>query len=79
MAAAPYRDAVRPGSVAAVVGCGAMGRGIAELLARAGLEVRLFDSQPGAADAARTAVGASLDKLVAGAKISAVKIGRAHV
>jgi 3-hydroxybutyryl-CoA dehydrogenase len=36
-----------------IVGAGAMGRGIAQICAQAGLQVRLFDTQPGAGDAAR--------------------------
>ena len=36
-----------------VIGAGAMGRGIAQVCAAAGCEVRLFDSQPAAVEAAR--------------------------
>lgn len=71
MTAGDYRKAVSPGAVAAVVGCGAMGRGIAQLLAQAGLEVRLHDAQPGAADAAGDAIAGELDKLVARGKLAA--------
>ena len=71
MTSTDYGQAVRFGAEAAVVGCGAMGRGIAQLLAQAGLSVRLFDSQPGAADAAQAAVAADLDKLVARGKLTA--------
>lgn len=66
-----YRKAVAPGAVAAVVGCGAMGRGIAQLLAQAGLAVRLFDAQAGAAEAARATIAADLDKLAARGKLAA--------
>jgi 3-hydroxybutyryl-CoA dehydrogenase len=47
----------------AVVGCGAMGRGIAQLFAQAGHVVRLHDAMPGAAQAARAAVAQTLGKL----------------
>jgi 3-hydroxybutyryl-CoA dehydrogenase len=71
MTAADHRDAVAPGAVAAVIGCGAMGRGIAELLAQAELEVRLFDAEVGAAEAARGAIAADLDRLVERGKVAA--------
>jgi 3-hydroxybutyryl-CoA dehydrogenase len=41
------------GLVIGVVGCGVMGRGIAQIAALAGAEVRLADGRPGAAVAAR--------------------------
>jgi 3-hydroxybutyryl-CoA dehydrogenase len=69
--ASDFRQAVAPGAVAAVVGCGVMGRGIAQLLAQADLKVRMFDAQPGAADVARTRVVADLDKLVARGSLAA--------
>ena len=65
-------DAVSPLTVAAVVCCGAMGRGIAQLLADAGLSVRLFDAQPGAAALARSVVVDEVMKLVARGKRTAV-------
>src|SRR4051812_6273086 len=68
-----YREAVAPGADAAVIGCGAMGRGIAQLLAQAGLAVRLSDAQPGAAEAARSAIVADLAKLVARGRITAAE------
>ncbi|MGD7312755.1 3-hydroxyacyl-CoA dehydrogenase NAD-binding domain-containing protein, partial [Ralstonia pseudosolanacearum] len=36
-----------------IVGTGAMGRGIAQIAAQAGLRVRLFDASPQAVEAAR--------------------------
>jgi 3-hydroxybutyryl-CoA dehydrogenase len=69
----PFERAVRAGATAAVVGCGAMGRGIAQLLAQADLEVCLVDAQEGAATAARTTIAADLDKLVARGKLDATK------
>jgi 3-hydroxybutyryl-CoA dehydrogenase len=67
----PFEQAVRAGATAAVVGCGAMGRGIAQLLAQAELKVCLFDAQPGAAEAAKATISADLDKLVARGKMDA--------
>jgi 3-hydroxybutyryl-CoA dehydrogenase len=67
----PFERAVRPGSTAAVIGCGAMGRGIAQLLAQAELEVCLVDAQEGAAAAARTTIAGDLEKLVARGKLGA--------
>lgn len=49
----------------AVVGTGAMGRGIAQMAAQAGATVWLFDAQPGAADAARAALEGTWNSLVA--------------
>ncbi len=48
-----------------IVGTGAMGRGIAQIAAQAGSEVRLFDAQEGAAQRAREALGEQWDRLVA--------------
>ena len=48
----------------AIVGTGTMGRGIAQIAVTAGLEVRLFDSRPGAAEEARAFVTAMLGRLV---------------
>ena len=45
----------------AVVGCGAMGRGIAQLFAQSGHVVRLHDAMPGAAQAARASVADRLN------------------
>ena len=46
-----------------IVGTGAMGRGIAQIAAQAGSTVLLFDSQAGAASAAKAAVCNQWDKL----------------
>ncbi|MFP2905453.1 3-hydroxyacyl-CoA dehydrogenase [Pyxidicoccus sp. 3LFB2] len=54
-----------------IVGTGTMGRGIAQIAAQAGLTVRLLDARPHAAEEARTAVGATLDSLVAKGRLSA--------
>ena len=67
----PFEQSVRAGATAAVVGCGAMGRGIAQLLAQAELNVCLFDTQAGAAEAAKSTIATDLDKLVARGKLKA--------
>ncbi|MDH3537331.1 MAG: 3-hydroxyacyl-CoA dehydrogenase [Gammaproteobacteria bacterium] len=54
-----------------VVGAGIMGGGIAQVAAQAGHPVLLFDAQDGAADAARTRLGATLEKLVSRSKFGA--------
>lgn len=54
---------------AAVVGTGAMGRGIAQMAAQAGAEVWLFDAQAGAAASARDALTKTWDTLQAKGKL----------
>lgn len=54
-----------------VVGCGAMGRGIAQVAAQAGSPVRLFDAREGAAGEAKAFIGGALEKLVAKGKLGA--------
>ncbi len=58
-------------STLGIVGTGAMGRGIAQIAAQAGVTVKLFDTQPAAIDAARTSVGDQWDKLQAKGKLDA--------
>ncbi|MFN4120318.1 3-hydroxyacyl-CoA dehydrogenase [Acidovorax sp.] len=53
----------------AVVGAGAMGRGIAQIAAQAGSQVFLMDANPGAADAAKAALNEQWGKLVAKGRI----------
>ena len=55
----------------AVVGTGAMGRGIAQIAAQAGSQVFLFDANPGAAATAKTAVQQQWSKLVAKGRLEA--------
>ncbi|MEM9147488.1 MAG: 3-hydroxyacyl-CoA dehydrogenase [Pseudomonadota bacterium] len=47
-----------------IAGLGAMGQGIAQVAAMGGVRVRLLDARAGAADAARKAVAARIDRLV---------------
>ena len=51
-------------TVVGLVGTGVMGRGIAQIVAQAGMRVLLFDTLPGVAAKARTAIGETLSRLV---------------
>lgn len=57
-----------------VVGTGTMGRGIAQTLAAGGFATYIHDSAEGAAQRARDAVGAGLDKLAAKGKLTAEQV-----
>lgn len=57
--------------VIGVVGAGLMGRGIAQIAAQAGIEVRIFDTRAGAADEAVAAIAATFDTLAAKGKLEA--------
>lgn len=54
----------------AIVGSGAMGRGIAQIAAQAGSQVYLFDAKPGAAISARQDIIGQWEKLSAKGRIS---------
>ncbi len=54
-----------------VIGTGAMGRGIVQLFAQAGHQLRLFDAAPGAVDAAIAFVGTMVDRLAAKGTLTA--------
>jgi 3-hydroxybutyryl-CoA dehydrogenase len=54
-----------------VIGCGLMGAGIAEICARAGIEVSVYDVSQGALDVGRDRVVASFARAVRNEKISA--------
>ncbi len=60
-------------AILGVVGSGAMGRGIAQIAAQAGLAVRLLDARPGAALEARAAIASALQKLVHKGKLAAAE------
>ena len=53
-----------------VVGCGLMGSGIAEVVARAGLQVVVTESSPGAAEAGMARVANSLKRAVSSGRLS---------
>jgi 3-hydroxybutyryl-CoA dehydrogenase len=55
----------------AVIGTGTMGRGIVQVFAQSGFEVRMFDAHQPALDGARTQIKGLLDKAVAKEKITA--------
>jgi 3-hydroxybutyryl-CoA dehydrogenase len=57
-----------------IVGCGAMGRGIAQIAAQAGIAVRLVDARPGAAAEARAAIGGALEKLAQKGKLAPAEV-----
>jgi 3-hydroxybutyryl-CoA dehydrogenase len=57
--------------VIGVVGAGVMGRGIVQLFAQAGHEIRLYDARTGAAGDARSFVCSMLDRQVAKATLAA--------
>lgn len=64
-----------------VVGAGAMGRGIAQIAAQAGIKVRLYDNNAAAVAAARDALAQTWDKLAQKGKMSAeaVKAALDHI
>ena len=47
-----------------VVGAGAMGRGVAQMMVQAGSQVRLFDAQPGTANAACQGIAQQWQRMV---------------
>jgi len=61
-----------------VVGTGVMGRGIAQLFVQSGHEVRLFDAEAGAAEAAYAAIMAMLERLAAKGSITAAALDAAR-
>jgi 3-hydroxybutyryl-CoA dehydrogenase len=60
-----------------VIGCGVMGRGIAQIAAVAGCRVILVDSRAGAAIEAKAAIGTIFDKLASKGKMTAENAARA--
>jgi 3-hydroxybutyryl-CoA dehydrogenase len=63
--------------IVGVVGAGAMGSGIAQVVAAAGHEVRLFDNRPGAAAQAVEGVRSTFDRLAGKGRMDADAAGRA--
>ena len=70
-------DIQSPSLCIGIVGTGAMGRGIAQIAAQAGIRVLLFDALHGAAASARETVIATLGKLAEKGKISAESLASA--
>lgn len=64
-------DPLSPNLVVGIVGCGVMGRGIAQIAALAGAQVRLSDSRDGASAAARDALIATFGMLAQKGKLDA--------
>ena len=52
-----------PGFTVGVVGCGAMGQGIAQVSAQGGMRTLLFDMRDGGASAAREAIAARINRM----------------
>jgi 3-hydroxybutyryl-CoA dehydrogenase len=67
-------DIQSPSLCLGIVGTGAMGRGIAQIAAQAGIRVLLFDALHGAATGARETVIGTLGKLAEKGKISAAAL-----
>lgn len=65
-----HPDIHSPALTLGIAGAGAMGRGIAQVAAQAGIRVLLFDLAPGAAAAAQQAIAATLSGLAAKGKIA---------
>lgn len=63
-------SALPAGTIVGVVGAGAMGSGIAQVAARAGHGVLLYDTRADAAEAGRTAILSDFAKLVAKGRLS---------
>ncbi|MDD2691741.1 MAG: 3-hydroxyacyl-CoA dehydrogenase [Simplicispira sp.] len=61
-------------STVGIVGSGAMGRGIAQICAQAGSQVVLLDAQPGAADAAHTAIVAQWQRQAEKGRLDAAHV-----
>jgi len=64
-------QALASNAIVAVIGAGAMGVGIAQVAARAGHPVRLYDNRPGAAAQAIDGIDRQLGKLVEKGKLDA--------
>ena len=60
-----------------IAGTGLMGRGIAQVAAQAGCEVRLYDTRAGAAQSAKESIAAQLGKLVEKGKCDRGEAARA--
>lgn len=70
-------DAASSELTLAIVGTGAMGRGIAQIAALAGVRVYLFDAAPGAAEQARTSLIQTISALCHKGKVADAQAERA--
>jgi 3-hydroxybutyryl-CoA dehydrogenase len=67
-------DPNRPNALVAVIGAGAMGRGIAQVTATGGMTALVFDAMPGAAAKARDGILEVLSGLAAKGRMSAADV-----
>lgn len=65
------RDPDDPGYLIGVVGCGAMGQGIAQVAAQGGIRTLLFDAREGAAAAARERIAGHIARMAEKGRVSA--------
>lgn len=70
-------DSSKTPDVLGVVGAGLMGRGIAQIAAQGGIEVKLYDNRPGGGEEAREAIVAMLGKLAAKGKMTEADLAAA--
>jgi 3-hydroxybutyryl-CoA dehydrogenase len=66
-----------PAYVVGVVGCGAMGQGIAQVSAQGGMRTILYDAREGGAAAARERIGGHIDRMAERGRVSAGEAGAA--
>src|SRR4051812_14778201 len=69
--------ALEKGSIVAVIGCGAMGSGIAQVAAASGHQVRLYDSRPGIAGKVVADIAKVYGRLVEKGRMGAAEAGLA--
>jgi 3-hydroxybutyryl-CoA dehydrogenase len=72
------QDPNRPNALVAVIGAGAMGRGIAQVTATGGMTALMFDAMPGAAAKTREAILEVLSGLAARGRIPAAEVDGAR-
>ena len=66
-----------PAYVVGVVGCGAMGQGIAQVSVQGGMRTILYDAREGGAAAARERIGGHIDRMAERGRVSAGEAGTA--
>ena len=67
------------GQAIAVIGAGAMGRGIAQVFAQSGFDVALYDAVPEAIDAASKQIHKLLDRAVEKGRMSVDDAGAVYI